>query len=95
VFLGKYDFEGDPDDLLAAYERMMQAVPEGNITLHACVSHDTGITIYDTCPSAEVFAAFSSSPELHLAMHQAGLPAPRVTPLGEVRVARFGAQHFA
>ena len=83
MFLGKYDYEGDPVELLAAYDRVMAGMPADSLIFHICIQRDGGITVYDACPSAEVFASFSSSPEVLGAMTAAGLPTPVVTQLGE------------
>ncbi len=95
MFLGRYDFDGDPDALLTAYDRMMAVMPADGIGFHICIRRDGGITIYDTCPSAEVFAAFSSSPQTLEAMNGAGLPEPVITPLGEAHRALASAEHLA
>lgn len=95
MFLGRYDFDGDPAALLAAYDRLMLSLPRETVTFQICVSRDGGITVYDTCPSAEVFAAFSSSPQVLGAMSASGLPPPRVTPLGEVHAALGSPDHHA
>lgn len=88
MFLGRYDFEGDPATLLAAYDRFMDQFPDENISFHTCVAHETGISIIDTCPSREVFDGFSASPELFTLMEAAGLPRPTPVPIGDVHVAR-------
>ncbi len=95
MFLGRYDFNGDPDTLLMAYDRMMAAMPADGIGFHICIRREGGITIYDTCLSAEVFAAFSSSPQTLGAMTDAGLPKPVVTPLGEAHRALASAEYLA
>jgi hypothetical protein len=94
MFLGRYDFDGDPDTLLEAYDRMMASMPAEAIGFQICIRRDGGITIYDTCPSAEVFAEFSSSPQTREAMSGAGLPEPVVTPLGEAHAARASADYL-
>ncbi len=88
MYLGKYEFVGDPDELVDAYDRLMIGIPPESIGFHICVRRDDGITIYDTCPTAEVFAATSTDPEFRQAMTDAGLPEPRVTELGPAHSAR-------
>jgi hypothetical protein len=88
MFIGSYEFSGDPEVLLAAYDRLMAAMPPDAIDLHVCVAGDDGITVLDACPSQEVFVAFSGSAEFAAAVQQAGLPTPVVTPLGDVHRAR-------
>jgi len=82
MFLGVYDYEGDPEELLGAYDRFLAAVGLDGISFHICIRRDGGISVYDTCPSAEVFEAFSTDPDMLAEMTMAGLPAPSVTPLG-------------
>jgi|tagenome__1003787_1003787.scaffolds.fasta_scaffold17677992_1 hypothetical protein len=79
MHLGIYEFRGDPEQLLLAYERMMASMPAGNTSWHLCARRDDGIVIYDTCPSEDAFIAFSSSPGLQQAFAAAGLPAPVIT----------------
>lgn len=89
MFLGAYDFEGDVDQLLLAYTRLMEGFPPDSIELHVCVVRDSGITVMDACPSAAAFAEFSSSPEFRDGLAAVGLPSPTVRPLGDVRAARL------
>jgi hypothetical protein len=79
VHLGIYEFDGDPDELLAAYDRMMIATANSSLAWHLCAVRPDGIVIYDTCPSEEAFDRFSTSPEFLAAVRDAGLPEPRVT----------------
>jgi len=83
-----YEFEGDPDELVAAYDRLMEFVPSDGLPFHACVRRDGGIVIYDCCPDRDVFRGFSSSDGLLDAMRDAGLPTATVTELGDVHAAR-------
>jgi hypothetical protein len=85
MFLSAYHFDGRSDQLLAAYQRMMAGFPTDQIELHACVAHDAGITVFDGCPSYQEFVEFSTSEGFLGAVRAAGLPAPRIEPLGEVR----------
>jgi hypothetical protein len=94
MFLGRYDFDGDPESLLPAYDRLMQQIPDENISFHICVTHEGGISIVDTCPSREVFDGFSTSPELFSLMEDAGLPRPIAVPIGDVYVARAESDTF-
>jgi hypothetical protein len=88
MFLGSYRFDGDPADLLPAYDRLMDAFPPALLLWHTCVVRDGGVTVYDACPSEEVFAAFSSDPMVLATMASAGLPAPVVERLGPVHRVR-------
>lgn len=89
MFLGSYDFDGDPAGLLTAYERLMAGHPPESIDLHICIARGDGITVYDACPSRNVFEAFSHGAEFAAAVAAAGLPAPRVTSLGDVHRAEL------
>lgn len=91
MYLGKYEFEGDPERLVDAYDRLMAGIPPEAIGFHICVKRSNGITIYDTCPTAEVFEATAHDPDMRAAMADAGLPEPKVTPLGAAHSARASA----
>ena len=89
MFLGAYHFDGDPADLMSGYRLLMAGFPPDSSDLHVCVERVDGITVFDACPSREVFAGFSTGLEFRMAIDGAGLPAPRVEPMGEVRTARL------
>jgi hypothetical protein len=88
MYLGTYRFQGDPDELLAGYDRMMASFPQESLLVHLCVRGDDGITIIDTCPSEADFRAFSTSAEFRSALGAAGLPEPVVDAVGDVHLAR-------
>jgi hypothetical protein len=88
MYLGTYTFNGDPDDLLARYDRMMAGFPQESLLVHVCVRGVDGITVIDTCPSEAEFGAFSRSPEFRAALDAVGLPEPTVDRIGEVHLAR-------
>jgi len=90
VFLGVYRFEGDSEKFLSAYEKLVKMMPQENLHLQICISDGKGISIYDACPSREVFDAFSTSADLQMALVRAGLPQPEVGELGEVHSAYVG-----
>lgn len=79
MHLGIYRFEGNPDELLPAYDSLMQSMPPGKISWHLCTVVPDGIVIYDTCPSEEAFVAFSTGAGFRGALAQVGLPEPTVT----------------
>jgi hypothetical protein len=83
-FLGSYDFDGDPDVLVGAYDRLMAQLPEDAILLNVCYRRASGITILDACPDRQTFAAFSTSDDFAQALAGVGLPSPTVTQLGQV-----------
>jgi hypothetical protein len=94
VFLGRYDFDGDPDELRAGYDRLLGPDILDGVTFQVCVTRDGGISVYDTCPNEQVFLAFSSSPATLAAFRAAGLPEPSVTPLGPVHRALSAPQYL-
>ncbi len=95
MFLGSYRFDGDTDRLVAAYDRLMGGFPPDTILWHTCVRREGGITVYDACPSREVFAQFSTDPAVLGAMAAAGLPAPVVEQLGPVHHVQAAAEVLA
>lgn len=76
MYLGIYDIDGEPRELLAAYDRLMAGMPDSQISFHACAVSENGITIFDACPSKEAFERFSTSAEFRSAAEAAGLPWP-------------------
>jgi len=87
VYLGVYRFSGDPEALLSAYERLVARTPLDGSAIHVCVRRDDGVTIYDTCPSRDVFERFSESDAFRSALAAAGLPIPTIEG-GPVHAAR-------
>jgi hypothetical protein len=88
MFLGAFHFDGSVDELTAAYDRMLAGYPPDSLQLHISVLRDSGITVYDACPSRTDFERFIASDELRGALAGAGLPWPRIEAVGEVRTAR-------
>src|SRR5689334_5544136 len=87
-FLSAYDFDGDPDALLAGYDKLLASFPPETLILNVCIQRDGGITVYDTCPDRPTFEAFSTSDDFANALSGAGLPAPTaVRPLGAIHQA--------
>ena len=84
MFLGVYRFDGDAEVLAEGYDRLVASIPAGMIALQVCIKTDQGISVFDTCPSQEVFAEFSTSAGFAAAVEAAGLPAPTVERLGDV-----------
>ena len=87
MFFGTYRFEGDPAQLKQAYDRMLGMIQHDNLSLHVCVTDDTGMWIYDTCLDRQAFTEFSTDEFLRNLCRDSGLPEPRVTPVGEVHAA--------
>ena len=92
MYLGVYRFEGEPAALLAAYRKLLAEMPTGNFQLHVCVERERAIEIYDACPDRETFEAFAASPRFRSAVGGAGLPSPKVMPLGDARTAFLNGQ---
>lgn len=90
MFLSAFHYDGDPARLVPAYDTMREGFPEDAFELHVCVVTSTGITVFDACPSREVFEEFSRSPQFLDAAAAAGLPASRIEPLGEIHYAVAG-----
>lgn len=76
MYIGIYEIDGDPDELVPAYDRLMAGIPEGQVHFHACAVRADGITIYDACPTKEAFERFSTGEEFRRAAEAAGLPWP-------------------
>lgn len=92
MFLGSYRFEGNPQELQAAYQSCLDQIPASQMQLQVCVADDNGITVYDTCPSRDTFMATSSSTDMKELLASAGMPMPTVTPIGDVFTAFSGGQ---
>ena len=84
MYLAAYHFDGDPERLSAAHDTMIAALPADNFALHLCVTRADGITVFDSCPSEADFVAFQADPGFRAAIADAGLPEPRIEPIGEV-----------
>ena len=89
MYLGAAYFDGDPGELLPAYYRMLERFGVENLDVHLCVIRDGGLTVYDACPSQEVYASFTASDTFREAIAAAGLPAPRTEGLGGIQVAHL------
>ena len=55
---------------------MAAEVPIENMRFSACAKTPSGIIVFDTCPSKEVYDAFFASPEARALMERHGLDAP-------------------
>jgi hypothetical protein len=69
-------FAGDPDELLRRYDAMVAEIPPANLRLHLCLRAADGIVLVDTCPSREVYEAFSTGREFRGLRERHGLPEP-------------------
>jgi hypothetical protein len=84
MYLGAAYFDGDPDELLPAYHRMLDKFA---LDVHLCITRDGGLTVFDACPTKEIYQEFTTSETFLGAIVEAGLPVPRVSGLGDVQVA--------
>ena len=82
-----YHFDGDRDELLAGYDRLLATYPPEILDLNVCVVRAGGISVYDSCPTKAIFEEFSRSPEFAQAVAGAGLPTPRIEAIGEIHAA--------
>ena len=71
-----WKFGGDPDDLRRRYDAMVADIPSENMRLHLCLRVPDGILLVDTCPSREVFEAFSEGEGFRDLRLRHGLPDP-------------------
>ena len=88
-YIGAVHFDGDPDQLLPAYDRMLERFGMDNLDVHLCIVRDEGLTVFDACPTKADYEQFTGSDMFLKAVETAGLPAPRIEGLGNVRVAHL------
>ena len=84
MFLSAYHFDGDPAELRAGHAKLLESFPPEILELHICVERAEGLTVYDACPSHDVFVQFHAAPDFGKAVAAAGLPPARIEPLGDV-----------
>ena len=89
MILATYNFDGDPDSLMESHHRLMDMFPPGGIDLHIAVTHEHGLTVFDSCPDRPTHDAFVVSPEFRGALASVGLPEPTIEVLGEVHFAHM------
>jgi hypothetical protein len=89
MILSAYHFQGDADTLMDCHRRMMELYPPTGLDLHIAVTHQRGLTVYDSCPDLATHQAFVASPEFAGALAQVGLSTPTVEVLGEVHFAHL------
>jgi hypothetical protein len=89
MILSAYHFEGDSESLMDCHHRMMELFPLAGFDLHIAVTHERGLTVYDSCPDLATQEAFVASPEFRGTIAQVGLPAPIIEVLGEVQFAHL------
>jgi hypothetical protein len=89
MILSAYHFKGDAETLMNCHHRMMELFPPAGLDLHIAVTHEQGLTVYDSCPDLPTQEAFVASPEFAAALAQVGLSKPMVEVLGEVHFAHL------
>jgi hypothetical protein len=87
MYLGAVHFDGDPGQLLPAYLQMLEKFGLEALDVHLCITRDGGLTVFDACPTKEIYEEFTRSETFLGAITAAGLPAPRVSGLGDIQVA--------
>jgi hypothetical protein len=87
MYLGAAQFDGDPGELLPCYQRLLEQFPIDSLDVHLCITRDDGLTVFDACPTEEIYEQFTGSDTFLGAIAEAGLPAPRIEGLGHVQVA--------
>jgi hypothetical protein len=60
-----------------------------NLDVHLRIVRVDGLTVFDACPTKADYEQFTGSDMFRDAVAAAGLPAPRIEGLGDVRVAHL------
>jgi hypothetical protein len=89
VILSAYHFHGDAESLMDSHRRMMELFPPAGFDLHIAVTHEQGLTVYDSCPDLATQEAFVASPEFRGTLAQFDLPTPTIEVVGEVHFAHL------
>ena len=76
MYLGAVHFDGDPRELLPAYGRMLEKFGLETLDVHLCITRDGGLTVFDACPTKEIYEEFTRS-ETFLGAIAAALGRPR------------------
>ena len=50
----------------------MRSIPAEATDLQVCIERTDGITVFDVCPSREIFAGFISGPDFRVAVERPG-----------------------
>lgn len=89
MYLGTYRFDGDPAELVTAYDQLMAAFDVHGFDLHVCAVDAAGLSVVHGCPTEAIFRAFETSPQWAAAYSSVGLSAPTVIHHGEVHEAHL------
>ena len=61
MYLGAAYFDGDPGELLPAYQRMLEKFGLEALDVHLCITRDGGLTVFDACPTKQIYEEFTRS----------------------------------
>jgi hypothetical protein len=87
--LGAVHFDGDPNELLSAYHRLLERFGIDALEVHLSITRPGGLTVFDACPAKAIHEEFTTSDVFRGAIAAAGLPAPRIEGLGDVQGAHL------
>ena len=82
-----FKWEGDPDELLAAYDReLAHPAPreQPRRISHTCARADYGMVVVDVWESAEDFQKMMNDPEFQKNLEASGTPEPQLVEIYEV-----------
>ena len=60
MYLGAAYFDGDPGELLPAYQRMLDKFGLETLDVHLCITRDGGLTVFDACPTKQIYEEFTT-----------------------------------
>ena len=86
MYISSYTFTGDPADLGARYDQLLDTFRD-ELIVHVVVATDTGLVVWDACPDRAAAEAFWTSAAFVEGLARVGLPTPRVEGLGTARFA--------
>ena len=87
--------EGDPDELTARYDALLEDLGAERMELHLCLRAADGLVVVDICPTEDEFRAFASSAELAATLERHGLPRLALVEDHPVQVAIAGGRVVA
>jgi hypothetical protein len=76
MYASIWKFEGDPEELLPAYDAMSAELNAAGPGVRLCLRAQDGIVVVDTCPSREIHEGFAVSERLREARERFGMPEP-------------------
>ena len=84
--LYQYTFTGDPQQLLAGWQRMVDQIGKDSLLMNVVTTTSTGITVLDVCPTEADFQGWINGDDWRAVKAELGGQVV-VTPLGEIRSA--------